>query len=218
MSQVQKFDASVDLLKAILWQHENAEGLKAVVLAENQWVDRNQRQFWEDWRRDVFDLDTANDFGMAIWARILNVPLGFNVESSASKPAFGFGANHKNFENGNFARRDEAELSLTLAQKRLVLKLRYRQLTTRPTAFYVNEVLADLFGDQGNVFVYDPQDMTFGVYFFDFQPDSQLQLILEKFDLLPRPSGVGVEWRVQIKPSFGFGVNHLNFENGNFGG
>lgn len=217
MSRVQEFDASIDLMRAILWQYDGAEKLKAIIRADNEWLNENQAQFWSDWYRDVFNLDTANEFGMSVWARILNIPLGFGVPSSVSKAAFGFGVNHQNFENGNFARKGEAELSLTLEQKRLVLKLRYRQLTTRPTAIRINEMLAELFADQGKVFVHDPLDMTYAVYFFGFEPSSSLRLVLEQFDLLPRPAAVGVEWQVQVRPSFGFGVNHLNFENGNFG-
>lgn len=210
-------DLNVDLTRAILWQYENAEKLKALVLDEQRWTNENVSDFWARWYRDVFNLETANEFGMSVWARILDVPLSFAAPSSRGKAAFGFGANHLNFGNGNFARDRETELGLTLDQSRLVLRMRYYQLTTRPTVTRINEVLKRLFGDQGDVFVFDPLDMSWVVYFFNFEPDSNLRLILEKFDLLPRPSTLGVKWQVQIRPAFGFGPNHLNFENGSFG-
>lgn len=214
---IQDFDFSVDLLQALLWEHNGATNLETILRRKQEWFDLNQTEFWSDWYRDVFNVDTANEFGLSIWARILNVPLTFEVEDTRSRPAFGFGVNHQNFENGNFSRGSAGELPLTIMQSRLVIKLRYFQLTSRGAVPEINDFLKELFGDQGNVFVVDSLDMTFATYFFSFQPDSQLRLILERFDLLPRPAGVGVRWQVQIRPSFGFGPNHLNFENGNFG-
>lgn len=217
MSTVQQFDYSVDLLKALLWQHNNATALETLLRRKQEWYDENQSDFWNNWYTDVFNLDTANDFGLSVWSRILGVPLQVRIENSAAKDAFGFGVNHQNFNNGNFARATDGDQEITREQARLVLKLRYFQLVSRGAVSEINEWLLALFGDQGTVFVVDSLDMTFATYFFDFTPDSQLQFILEKYDLLPRPAGVGVRYQVQVRPSFGFGVNHLNFENGNFG-
>lgn len=217
MSRIQEFDFSVNLLKALLWEHNNADALTSLVSSKQAWYKTNQEDFWSSWFRDVFNLDTANAFGLAVWARILNVPLAVQVESSADKPAWGFGTNHQNFNSGNFARAIAGEQNLTVEQRRLVLKLRYFQLTSRGAVPEINEFLKALFGDQGNVYVIDSLDMTFATYFFNFNPSSDLRFILEKYDLLPRPAGVGVRYVVQVKPSWGFGVNHLNFENGSFG-
>lgn len=216
--RIQDFDFSVDLLKCLLWQHDNADALKTILQRKQEWYEANQSGFWEKWVRDVFDLDTANDFGLAVWARILNIPLQVRVEADLTRPAFGFGINHENFNNASFARGQSGDIPLTQAQQRLVLKLRYFQLVSRGAVPEINEWLNGLFGNQGNAFVVDSNDMTFATYFFSFQPDSQLYFILEKYDLLPRPAGVGIKYQVQVKLSFGFGVHHLNFNNGNFGG
>jgi len=216
MSTVQQFDFNVDLLKALLWEHDNAEGLKVIAQRKQEWYDLNQREFWESWQRDVFDIDTATAFGLVVWARILNVQLGVEVEDTRAIPAFGFGTNHLNFNNGNFGRFAGVQ-ALTVEQQRLVIKLRYFQLVSNGTVPEINEFLSILFENEGKVFVVDSLDMTFATYFFTFVPNSQLRFILEKFDLLPRPAGVGVRWQIQIRPSWGFGVNHLNFNNGNFG-
>ena len=59
MSTIQDFDSSLNLKVAILWQYEDAEKLKAIVAAKQQWVNQNQRDFWYSWYRDVFNIDTA---------------------------------------------------------------------------------------------------------------------------------------------------------------
>jgi hypothetical protein len=215
--QVQQFDCSVDLLKALLWQHDNAEKLKALVAAKQAWYRDNQCDFWGSWYRDVFNLDTANEFGLSVWSRILGLPLQVRIEGSRSKDAFGFGSSHRNFGNGNFARGQSGEQSLSSDQARTALKMRYFQLVSRGSVTEINEWLRALFGNEGGVFVSDSGDMTLATYFFSFAPSSQLKFILEKYDLLPRPAAVGVEYQIQVRPSWGFGTNHLNFENGNFG-
>lgn len=216
-NQVLDFDASVDLLRAILWQHDNANSLISLAESKQDWYNRNQTEFWDSWLRDVFDLDTANEFGLSVWSRILGVPLQVKIDGDKAKDAFGFGANHQSFGNGNFARAVDGEQSLSLEQSRLVLKMRYFQLVSRGSIPEINEWLSALFGDQGNVFVVDQGDMTYATYFFRFTPDSQLRFVLEKYDILPRPAGVGVRYLVQVRPSFGFGTEHLNFNNGSFG-
>lgn len=215
MSTVQPFDSSVNLLAAILWQYEDAEKLLHLARAKQAWVNTNQTEFWSSWYRDVFNVDTANDFGLAVWARILNVQLGINVPPQTKK-AFGFGQYYANFNNGNFAVPFARTQGLTTEQKRMVVKLRYFQLTSRCTVPEINRFMNSMFGE-GKVYVLDPHDMSFAIYMFGFNPDSQTRFILDEFDLLPRPAGVGAKWQVKMRPVFGFGPYNLNFNNGTFG-
>lgn len=217
MSTVQEFDPSVNLMAAILWQYEDAEKLKAIIQAKQSWVTSNQTDFWLSWYRDVFNIDTANSFGLSVWARILNIPLQVDNESQDTKVPFGFGSNNQNFGNSNFGVISGSAQKLTIDQQRLVIRFRYFQLTSRCTVPEINDFLAYIFKDQGSAYVLDPRDMSFVLYTFGFAPDSQLQFILDEYDLLPRPAGVGVKWQAQVAPSFGFGVYNLNFNNGNFG-
>ena len=191
MSTIQHIDANVNLLRAILWQYEGADNLRRIVEAEQAWFDGAQSGFWESWIRDVFDFNTANYFGLAVWSRILDIDLGVDVDASAAEPAFGFGQYNENFENGNFSRLNSGTISLTTDQKRLVIRLRYAQLTTRPTLPNINRILSAVFSDfGGNAYVTDNQDMTID-YQFNFLIPSSLRLVLEKYDLLLRPSTVG---------------------------
>jgi len=217
MSDIQEFDPSVNLMQAILWQYEDAEKLKAIVEAKQAWVNKNQKEFWLSWYRDVFNIDTANTFGLSVWARILDVQLQVDNSSKEGEIPFGFGSNNNNFGNGNFGVVAGSTQGLSLEQQRLVIRFRYFQLTSRCTVPEINEFLSEVFKDKGNAFVFDPLDMSFVLYTFGFAPDSQLQFILDEYDLLPRPAGVGVKWQAQSLPSFGFGVYNLNFNNGNFG-
>lgn len=213
MATIQQFDFSVDLLRAILWQYDSAPGLQSLLTQKSAWYDENQRDFWVNWERDVFDLTTANDFGCAVWGLILGLPLSVGIPGSGDRPVWGFGPNNLNFENGTFGRLSSGVAGLTTEQKRILLRLRYFQLITDGSAPHANFVLRSVFG-QG--YVLDNHDMTL-TYVFQVPLSAILRTMIDQFDLLPRPAGVGINIIYLTDPIWGFGVNNQNFENGPFG-
>lgn len=215
MSQIQLLDFSVNLMRALLWQYNDALRLQGLLQQKQDWYDLNQRDFWENWVRDVFDLRTANDFGLAVWAIILDLPLvvASGVDPS-DKPIWGFDQYRENFNNGNFAANSSA--ALTTEQKRIALRLRYFQLVTVGAVPEINAFFAYLFAPLGLAYVNDGLNMT-ARYVFEFPLPSALELIFTEYDLLPRPAGVKIDY-VIIGDADGWGVGryHENFTNGNF--
>lgn len=213
-------DLHANLMRAILWQYEKAPKLKKLV--ENQERVHNELvgEFWEGWYRDVFNLDTANAFGLSIWARILDVNLSVSFDPQPEKVAFGLGPNRRNFASpSNFGSREEGQVNLNVEQVRLAIRARYFSLTNKPTIPNINRFLQRYFwrGDS-QVYVTDPQDMSFVLYTFRYTPGGDLAFLLDNTDLLPRPSGVGVSYRIIGKTSFGVGPNRRNFASpSNFG-
>ena len=72
----------------------------------------------------------------------------------------------------------------------MLLKMRYVQLTHRPSVPIINEALNRIFNDgRGTtVYVYDNYQMEFAAYVFSQEPAREVRELLEQFDLLPRPS------------------------------
>lgn len=185
--KIQLFDFAIDVTKALLWRHNQAVNLQALINNKQAALDELNQDFWTDWVADVFNLTTANDFGLSVWAIILNVPL--SIDPAPPKiDNFGFGEFNINFNNSNF-NSSISPIILSTDQARIVLKLRYYQLMTRCTVPECNKIVTDVFGELGNVYVSDNLDMTI-TYNFDFVPASKITEIIEKYDLLPRPSGV----------------------------
>ena len=214
MTTVQQFDFSVDLLRAILWQYDGASGLQSLLRSKAAWYDENQRDFWNAWERDVFDLTTANDFGCAVWGLILAVPLSIGLPGTGSRPNWGFGPDNLPFELGTFGRLGSGVTGLSLAQKRFVLRLRYFQLISDGSVPHTNFVLQQVFG-QG--YVVDNNDMTV-TYVFETELPIAVRTLIDQFDLLPRPAGVGINIIYLTNPVWGFGPENFNFENAPFGG
>lgn len=217
---VQEFDLHADLLAAILWQYDSSPAIVSLARAKQAFYDSAVSGFWSDWYRDVFNIDTANDFGLAVWGRILDIPLDVIVPPSPSEEnSFGFAPNGENFNNGNFGRWREGNVTLTRRQKRIVVRLRYFGLTHSPTMDNINTFLREYFWEgNSRVFVSDPLNMEFVVYTFGSDPGTELRFILEKYDLLPRPSTVGTVYIVTPRKAWGVGPYKLNFRPGaNFG-
>lgn len=213
--RIQAFDYSVNLLQALLWQYNDATRLQSLLEQKQEWYNAEYSEFWTDWYRDVFDLRTANDFGLSVWAVILNIPLTITSGGVPSANLWGFGPFRKNFNRGNFAP-STSGIKLTTAQRRLVLQLRYFQLVTRGAIPEINAFMNYVFAPFGQVYALDGLDMTMD-YVFTFTPPSQLRYVLEAFDVLPRPAGVRVNFTVLIRDTFGFGPYHRNFNRGTFG-
>lgn len=215
MSTIQQFDFSVDLMDALLWQHNNAVRLNALSRAKNAWYQENNGDFWTTWVRDVFDLRTANLFGLRVWSIILDLPLNFAVPLNSSK-AFGFGVHNANFNRRGFALTSNNAATVDLEDARLLLRLRYLQLICYPSIPEINRILRTVFGDRGGAYAQDALDMRYVVFVFGLPPGSALAQLLLKYDVLPRPAGVGVRITIADAKKFGFGVHNANFNGAGF--
>jgi len=236
---IQLFDYSVDLLQALIWQYEDAEVIQSLFNSKQTWYTTNQQQFWTDWYNNVFNLVTANDFGLAVWSIILDVPIYINAAPIEDQAIFGFNAynpsfptllnTNLNFQNGNFSAQGTA-IFLSEEEQRLLLRLRYYQLVSRGAIPEINTFLNRLFQTSGEPFsgqawVLDDFDMTM-TYVFNFYLPRIMREVLVQLDLLPRPAAVGLKYIVNVGTAFGFNAynpsfpnllnNNQNFENGNF--
>lgn len=216
MSTIKEYECSLDILRVLLWQDDNAENLQALLQAKQDWYDTNHCDFWNDWIVNVFNLDTANDFGLSVWAAILDLQLfATNEPSPDDYPAFGFDSDtNRNFDNGNFATDENSDFLLTTEQKRTILKLRYFQLTTRGAIPEINRFLQYLFGDS-YIYALDGLDMSM-TYINTERLDPELRRAIVELDLLPRPAGVKINYVDASYKAWGFSESSFNFDNGNF--
>jgi hypothetical protein len=211
---VQPLDTSANLLAALLWQHNNATRLTCLMQAKQAWINTNQADFWTNWVRDVFDLRTANAFGLQVWGIILGIPISIGTNSApVIRPAFGFSTENENFDNANFLPGQGNGENLTLDEARFLLQLRYFCLICRPCTVQVNQFLARVFP---GVACFDTFDMSGIDYVFQTPPSPALATLLQRYDVLPRAATVGTGSSVLGRPRFGFGEYNENFNNGTF--
>lgn len=218
--RVQQFDYSVDLTQSILWQYDKATNLLSLVNSKQDWYDVNQSEFWTDFYNNIFNLLTANNFGLAVWSYILNTPFYVDVEPvSPTKANWGFGPFRKNFNHGNFVK--DNVLNLTTEEQRFLLRLIYYKLCNRGAVTGVNEFLNYLIstsdiGYTGTVYMLDGLDMSITYVFTKNDFPDNLYKIIQDLDALPRPTGVKIFYHVHSEFNWGFGAFRRNFNHGNF--
>lgn len=179
----------VDLLNNILWQYDNATALKSLLSQKSAWVNINNNEFWKEWYQNVFNLPTANDFGLSVWGKILNFPRQITLK-------------------------DGTGYNLSTEQYRLILMGQLQKFRMRGTVPEINQWLTTVFGSQGPAYVIDNYNMT-TVFIFEFQPTDDQQFLLDNVDFLPRPAGVGYEIRILPNIYLGFeGSRRQTFDNG----
>ena len=182
MSNIYEYDPSIDLSKHIIWQYNNAPAINYLINQKQEWFNTNQTKFWNDWVKNVLNIQTANDYGLSIWGILLNVPRTFDVEGE--------------------------RIILDTNRYRKLILARLRLIKMRGTVPEINSLLKFLFGEYGKAYVVDNLDMTM-TYFFDFNL-SKLQIaILQTVDLLPRPAGVKITNTALTNDTFGFNGSDL---------
>jgi hypothetical protein len=229
---IELFDFSVNVLQTLIWQYENTMALKSLLQSKQGWYDVNQTEFWTDWYNNVFNLQTANAFGLSVWSIILNIPLFILPNPDSGRPLWGFSDwsstpinDYVNFENGNFAG-NNGTITLSLEEQRLILKLRYFQLTSRgdipTTNKQLNAAFIACYGEGNTCWVLDGLKMNI-VAVFSFNVPYNMRQVLVNYDLIPRCNGVKIEYRVLTDQIWGFSdwsstpINdYKNFENGGF--
>lgn len=117
----------LDLLQSLIWQQNDAERIESLIQQKQDWYTGNQTEFWQDWYDNVFNLQTANEFGCAVWSIILDILISTDATATRYQSVFWFWRRSSNFDNSNFAPSDPLQPILTMLQKRFVLKLRYFQ-------------------------------------------------------------------------------------------
>jgi hypothetical protein len=235
---IQEFNYTVNLLQAILWQYDEATNLLSLINQKQAWYNLNQSQFWKDWYNNVFNLITANAFGLSVWSYILYVPLFFeNIPEAGDAPIWGFNQviswptlenTYLNFGNGNFSSKGTV-ISLTLEEQRFLLRLRYFQLSNRGSTPYINQFLNYLCSTSninftGTIYVLDGLNMTMTYVFTTGDFSQNLFDAIKILDLFPRPTGVEIKYHVNYGVQFGFNAfsngilenTNKNFTNGNF--
>lgn len=187
-----QIDPEINLKQCLLWQYNNAPALRALILQKQDWYKTHQEDFWNYWYNCVFNLDSADDFGLTVWGEILDFPR--QVKSV-----------------------DGSLHVLTTEQYRTVLKGQMLKFNMGVTAPEVNKWLSVVFGAQGKAYCLDNLDMTAIPFVFEQNPSDEILWLLANVDFLPRPAGVGYEVRLIGQDIFGFNGSGLQtFDNGVF--
>lgn len=209
--------------QTIISQHANSPTLVQLVQNMNQYIrqDANFKAFYDF----VFNVDTAEGFGLDYWGRIVDISRLLEIPNVLN--LFGFendetppGVNPFNWGVFNIAGQSVSQSYLLQddAYRTLILvkALSNISATTAPS---INQLLKNLFPGRGAAYVIDLGNMAMQ-FTFEFQLTVTEYAILAQSGALPHPAGVKVSI-VTIPGSQLFGFvealpNSQTFGNGAF--
>lgn len=176
MSTIQVFPPpnNSPITQAVLWQYSNTSVLSKLIFDKYAWYLLWDEEFWIEWVANVFNLITANDFGLSVWSIILDVPLFLNTGASVDiSEVWGFNAyvppgvpptllnTYQNFGGSdgtigaNFSAVSSSTI-LTTEQQRFLLRLKFLKLISRCSVPQTNYNLNWLMFSSGQKGAFDP--------------------------------------------------------------
>ncbi len=186
-----------DVAKTILSQYANSSALCTIICGLNQALD--PATLIQSWYKLVWNLDTAQGYGLDVWGRIVGVDRILNI---ASVKYLGWreanDLTEEGFDNAPWYRGTDATNNYRLSDDG------YRQLIYAKALANIsdgsitslNKILTTLFAGQGDAYIVDNNDMSM-TYVFAFVPTDVQVSIIQNSGVLPRPAGVSVTYSIK---------------------
>lgn len=179
----------IDIEKTIISQYGTSSTIGGLITAMNEWIDpRADIQAFYDY---VFNIETAQGFGLDILGRIVNIgrelkvenaPTYFGFDQQAEAQPFGFGTFYNGATTSSVYRLSDD------GYRKLILTKALANISAT-NAQSINRILQNLFAGRGRCYVNDLGLMQFR-YTFEFTLTALEKAIITQSGALPRPAGV----------------------------
>ncbi|MCG4257068.1 DUF2612 domain-containing protein [Acetobacter senegalensis] len=183
--------------KTVLSQYACSPALNALIAAWNQAFD--PATLIETWYQQIWNLETAQGYGLDVWGRIVGVQrilsitsdafLGFEEAEDLTEDSFNSAPWYSGtVSSGNYRLSDDGFRQLIYAKAMANI--------TDGSITSLNAILMTLFAGQGDAWVSDHGGMSM-TYTFGFVPSAVQISIIQNSGVLPRPAGVRVTYAIK---------------------
>lgn len=207
--------------RTIISQYANSPTIGALIANMNEYIDPrvNMQNFYDF----VWNVDTAQGFGLDIWGKIVGVSRLLKI--SANTKTFGFQnsdipADWAPFNQGTFYTGQNSGQAYNLPDStyRTLILTKALANIVATTAQSMNQLLRNLFHGRGVAYVIDNGDMSM-TFYFEFDISAAEYAILTQSGALPHPAGV--RFNVVVIPAGVFGFQEMGgsiepFDEGTF--
>lgn len=183
-----------NVMDTVLSQYANSPIIMQLVQNLSAYFDQTKNL--DDFYDVIFNINTAQGYGLDIWGRIVGVNrvlqvsagLTFGFEEAGTVSAVGF--NQGNFFSGgaltnNVALSDDAF--------RILIFAKALSNISDGSIASINQILLSLFPGRGNCYIVDGLNMTM-TYTFTFATTDVEKAIIQGSGILPKPTGVQVQY------------------------
>lgn len=201
--------------QTIISQYANSPVLVQLIQNMNGYLDprANFQAFFDL----VWNVDTAVNFGLDYWGRIVGVPNGRLLQLGSNQDVFGFNnedipADWAPFNQGTFNTGANASTTFTLgdtAFRTLILAKALANITATNSQA-LNRLVRNLFPNRGRAYVIDRGKSNTAIggmtmsFVFEFSLSQVEYAILTQSGVMPHPAGVGFNVIVIPGGQFGF--------------
>lgn len=195
----------------LMSQYANSPIICNLIDSMNECIDPNKSI--NDFYKFAFNIKTAKGFGLDIWGRIVGVNRSINIPPG-DIDVFGFKTKPQSFKPFNshpFSAAGAGFNAYRLSDERfrLLIMLKAASNILSVTAPNINTYLRMVFPNKRAYFQITGHMK--GRYFFEFIPNSFERHIIYNLGLLPRPSGVLIDYR-ESPPKGIFGFSGTGFQ------
>ena len=195
----------IDVERTIISQYANSPTITQLVRNMNAYLD--PRADFDAFFNFVWNVDTAQGFGLDIWGRIVNIRRELQLPDAPTY--FGFSDalpgsypfNEQPYYDGT-PPATQTYLLADDAYRKLILAKALANIAA-VNAPSLNQLLQNMFAERGRCYVNDLGGMEFR-YTFEFDLTPQEYAIVTQSGVLPRPSGVNAILFQSALPLFGF--------------
>lgn len=185
----------IDVEKTIISQFANSPTIVQLIQNMNEYID--PRTDFDNFYNFVWNVDTAQYFGLDIWGRIVDVRRTLTIPAAETWDYFGFATpddDWQPFNQSPFYSRAAAGgatetfiLTDTAYRKLILVKALCNISATSYPA--INQILQNLFSDRGRCYALPAGTMALD-YCFEFDLEAYEYAIMTQSNAVPRPSGV----------------------------
>lgn len=194
----------INVADTILTQYADSNKLKSIIYSFNEAIGVDG--FIDDFYDMVWNIMTADTYGLDIWGKIVVVSrlltvtenriyFGFN-EATSEEPVID---DPQPFNQAPFYNGDQSTSTVTLSNEiyRKLILMKAASNISDCTIPNMNKLLMHMFGDSGFCYVRNDGAMVMS-YVFEFQLSTAERAIVQSSGALPAPAGVTVNIVQQV--------------------
>lgn len=193
-----------NLEQTILAQFANSPTIVQLITNFNQYID--PRADLNAFYSMVWDVDTAQGFGLDYWGKIVGVSRNLTIPAGAANMGFKEGLSYQPFGQAPFYNGTVATNTYALADSafRTLILVKALGNISSCTARSLNQLLQNLFSSRGRCYVADSGGMQMR-YVFEFALLPYEIAILTQSGAVPRPAAVTAKIvQFDLPTTFGF--------------
>jgi hypothetical protein len=193
-----------NLDQTILAQFANSPTIVQLVTNFNQYID--PRADLDTFYSMVWDVDTAQGFGLDYWGKIVGVSRNLTIPAGTTNMGFKEGLNYQPFGQAPFYNGSVATNTYALADPayRTLILVKALANISQCSARSLNQLLQNLFAGRGRCYVSDTGSMQMR-FTFEFPLYPYEIAILTQSGAVPRPAAVNAKiLQVDLPNTFGF--------------